>query len=58
MSKILDKLLLSFICLVMTAGIISSCKKTNDVNSGQTQLLSFGPTGAKHGDTLSFIGNN
>lgn len=58
MSKILDKLLLSFICLVMTAGIISSCKKTNDVNSGQTQLLSFGPTGAKHGDTLRFIGNN
>jgi hypothetical protein len=58
MIKVFNKRLLSLICVVMSLAIITSCKKNNDVNAGQTQLLSFGPTGAKHGDTISFIGNN
>ena len=49
---------ISFICLVMAIGIVTSCKKTTDTNSGKIELLSFGPTGAKHGDTLRFFGNN
>ena len=58
MINVFNRPLLLFICFVLSLGIIASCKKDKDANSGQTQLLSFGPTGAKHGDTLRFIGNN
>jgi hypothetical protein len=59
MTKILNNTrLLSLMFLVMSFGMITSCEKDDNVNSGQVQLLSFGPTGAMHGDTLSFIGNN
>ncbi|MBD0296882.1 MAG: hypothetical protein ICV84_17070, partial [Flavisolibacter sp.] len=51
--------LLSLFCFVLSIGILSSCKKNNDnANNGQVQLLSFGPTGARPGDTLRFIGKN
>jgi len=59
MTKIIfNKQLLAMICLFMAIGIISSCKKDLADNSGKVQLLSFGPTGAKHGDTLRFFGSN
>ncbi|MES2649344.1 MAG: IPT/TIG domain-containing protein [Bacteroidota bacterium] len=45
-------------CLLAFVGMISSCKKDDTTTSSKLELLSFGPTGAKHGDTLRFIGTN
>ncbi len=47
------------ICFVLSAAVLTSCDK-NDVqgDSGKVVLLSFGPTGARHGDTLRFFGQN
>jgi IPT/TIG domain len=56
-----NKRLLSLICFVMIVGLVTSCDKDdNNTNSDKDKvvLLSFGPTGAKHGDTLRFIGVN
>lgn len=58
MIRILNKRLLTLICLALAIAVFMSCNKDSDVNSGQVQLLSFGPTGAKPGDTLRFIGTN
>ncbi|HEX5153473.1 MAG TPA: IPT/TIG domain-containing protein [Parafilimonas sp.] len=49
--------------LILTALVASlsffACKKdTADTDSGVTELLSFGPTGAQPGDTIRFFGNN
>lgn len=57
MNKLFNVRTLSFLCFVAFIGTASSCKK-NDVKSGKVELLSFGPTGARHGDTLLFIGKN
>jgi hypothetical protein len=37
---------------------LSACTKEDDVTSTEVQLLSFGPTGAKHGEKIVFVGNN
>jgi IPT/TIG domain len=50
--------LLSAVCLILAIGLVTSCKKDSNVDSGIVQLKSFGPSGAQHGDTLRFIGNN
>ncbi|WP_205503646.1 IPT/TIG domain-containing protein [Rufibacter psychrotolerans] len=46
--------------LVFSIGFLSSCgdDDENSPNGGQVELLSFGPTGAKHGEEIRFIGHN
>ncbi len=58
MNKLFNVRALTVICLLTFMAIsITACKKTEEA-SGNVSLLSFGPTGAKHGDTLLFIGKN
>jgi hypothetical protein len=57
MNKLFNIRMLSFVCFIAFIGIATSCKK-NEAKSGNVELLSFGPTGAMHGDTLLFIGRN
>lgn len=59
MIKLSSFKLLALMCIVLSIGIVSSCDKDDDeVNSDKIELFSFGPTGAKHGDTIRFIGVN
>ncbi len=57
MIKLSSSRLLALMCFILSIGI-ASCDKNDDNNSGKVELFSFGPTGAKHGDTLRFIGVN
>lgn len=52
--------LLLFVCLVMCFGVITSCVDDDETqpNSGQVELLSFGPSGVQHGEEIRFIGHN
>src|SRR5215203_1203705 len=59
MIKLSSFKLLVLISFVLSMGVVTSCDKDDDeVTSDKIQLLSFGPTGAKHGDTIQFIGTN
>ncbi len=58
MSKSFSMRILPLIFFLFSITIVISCDKDNEVSSGSVELLSFGPTGARHGDTLWFIGNN
>jgi hypothetical protein len=37
---------------------LNACDDDSDANNGQVELLSFGPSGVTHGETIQFIGNN
>ncbi|MGV3539600.1 MAG: IPT/TIG domain-containing protein [Rufibacter sp.] len=46
--------------VVVSFGFLTSCDDEEDElpNGGKVELLSFGPTGAKHGEEIRFIGHN
>lgn len=47
----------TFVCLIgLLALVVISCTKKDDATTNQVQLLSFGPSGVKHGEDISFIG--
>ncbi|MFC6998202.1 IPT/TIG domain-containing protein [Rufibacter roseus] len=47
------------VCLLVSFGFFTSCSDDEgEINSGQVELLSFGPTGVKHGEQIKFIGRN
>lgn len=58
MIKLSSSSLIALMCFILSLGVFTSCHKDDDGNSGKVELQSFGPTGAKPGDTLRFIGNN
>jgi hypothetical protein len=45
------------ICILLVAGTFSSCD-TDEEGNAQVALLSFGPAGVHHGETIKFIGTN
>jgi hypothetical protein len=57
MIRIFKIRLLPWIVLLGFIGVIASCEKESS-GTGQVVLQSFGPTGAHHGDTVRFFGNN
>src|SRR5690349_10785786 len=42
---------------ILTCGLVS-CESSDDAESSQVVLESFGPTGVKHGEPIKFIGRN
>lgn len=59
MIKLISFKLLAPACFLLFIGMAVSChKKDTTLNNSKATLYSFGPTGAKIGDTLRFIGVN
>lgn len=59
MKKILIERALLLACIVLLSlGCLVSCNDDEKQNSGKVTLLSFGPSGVKHGEKIKFIGLN
>ena len=58
MKKIFIPRFYTVLYLVMFIGILTACKEDEVAGSSEVKLLSFGPSGVKPGDKISFIGNN
>ncbi|WP_349317059.1 hypothetical protein [Chitinophaga sp. MM2321] len=58
MKKIFNQQLLSLLCLFLITAAGISCKKDKTTDAGIVELLSFGPSGVKHGEKISFIGKH
>jgi len=53
-----SKFSLAIGCALCLSLLFSSCNEEEDLNMTQVELLSFGPAGVKHGETIRFIGKN
>lgn len=59
MRILLNNTLRSLLSLMALAMLFVSCSKDDDgTNTSGVQLLSFGPTGVKHGEEIKFVGHN
>lgn len=52
------KIVPGLLCLMLSFALLMSCDDDNDAKSSKIELLSFGPSGIKHGEEMRFIGNN
>lgn len=50
--------LLSVMFLAVSTLLFTGCDDENENGNGEVALLSFGPTGAKHGEEIIFVGQN
>ncbi len=58
MKRIYNIKILSLFWLLISLILMMSCEKNEDVNAGKVELLSFGPSGVRHGENIEFIGKN
>jgi hypothetical protein len=56
MIKLFPKPFMAVLSVLIVAAFAACDKDDEQATSGKTELLSFGPTGAQHGDTVRFIG--
>ena len=58
MKYILNSRLFMLCAIFAMVGMLVACNEDEIEKTSEVQLLSFGPTGAKPGENISFIGNN
>ena len=58
MRKINNKRFFTILGMIMFVGILIACKEDDISATDEVQLLSFGPSGVKPGEQISFIGTN
>ncbi|WP_159466737.1 hypothetical protein [Dyadobacter sp. 3J3] len=58
MKKIDTKRIFSILSMILFVCILTACNENEVVKTDEVQLLSFGPSGVKPGDQISFIGTN
>jgi hypothetical protein len=49
---------ISVMLLAVSTLVFTGCDDENESNNGEVALLSFGPTGARHGEEIIFVGEN
>jgi hypothetical protein len=58
MKKIFNLKTIFLLCAIASLGIVASCDNDDERATSEVTLLSFGPAGVHHGETIKFIGTN